>query len=125
QRRGAAQLRETWQLLPGALLRRWEKPEWRERWTASAAERALAVLAPRDWRIAHPPGWPEPERQQFAKLVSAKLESPPAFGPDAKIRAGLRIRAGDTVLDATLEGMLAERPAVEARLLYHLAKAER
>lgn len=124
QRRRARQLHEAWQLLPDALARRWSERETRGRWTASAARRALEVLAPHDWRIAHPPGWSEAERSQVLKLVSGRLDSPPAFVADENIRAGLRIYAGDTVLDATLEGILADRAAVEARLLYYLAKNE-
>lgn len=124
QRRRAGQLREAWQLLPEALARRWSERETRSRWTASAAQRALQVLTPHDWKIAHPPGWSQSERAQVQKLVSDRLDAPPAFVADENVRAGLRIHAGDTVLDATLEGILADRAAVEARLLYYLAKDE-
>jgi hypothetical protein len=42
---------------------------------------------------------------------------------DTSIRAGVRIRAGHNLMDATLEGLLADREAIEGRLLHYLEGA--
>jgi hypothetical protein len=123
QRRQAAQLRAAWQRLPAALQARWQDSAARARWTEALAARARALLPQRAWRVAHPADWSARERERFAQLVAGALESPPQFAADPQIRAGLRIAAGSTVIDATLAGLTSEREALEARLLHHLARA--
>lgn len=122
QRRRAQELSAAWRLLPAALEARWEDPDARARWAAAVATRSLALLPPHGWRVAHPPDWSTSEREAFVQLLAPRLEEPPQFAADPAIRAGLRLAAGATVLDATPAGLLADREAIEARLLHYLCR---
>ena len=66
-----------------------------------------------------PTGRPTSATRVAQALVESGIEAA-RFAPDESIRAGLAVRAGNNVLDATLEGLLADRAATEGRLLAHL-----
>lgn len=117
QRREQALIAAGWEPLTAALARRWRNPAARSRWTASLVERALATLPRGPWRVAHPPGWPEAERKGLIAALQEKLGDAPALVGDETVTAGLRLCAQGTCLDGTLEGMLADRTAIEAMLL--------
>jgi hypothetical protein len=74
--------------------------------------------------VSHPADWPREERERLRQWLLAHGRGEAGFSPDPAVSAGVRIASGTTVLDATLEGFLADRPAVEARLLFHLGKAQ-
>ena len=120
QRRVKARLQKGWSLLRESLERLWLDPDGRRGWTERAARRAADALPAGEWRIAHPAGWPEEDKRRARKWLGERNVSVSAFHPDALVRAGLRFASDHTVLDATLEGLLADRAAVEARLLFHL-----
>lgn len=120
QRRVKARLQNGWGLLRQALERLWLDPGARRGWVEGAAERAAAALPPGEWRVVHPSGWPEEEKRRARERLKEHSVKIAAFAPDAQVRAGLRFESGHTVLDATLEGLLADRGAIEARLLFHL-----
>jgi hypothetical protein len=46
-----------------------------------------------------------------------------AFVAEPSIAAGFRVRAGHNTLDATLDGLLADRKAIEGRLLHRVEQA--
>lgn len=117
QQRAAEILAAEWSSLPAALAQRWRDPASRRRWAEHAARDALARLPREGWRIAHPVDWPEAERAALGAALAADLGAPPAFVVDAAVKAGLRIGAGHNVVDATLDGLLADRAAIGARLL--------
>jgi len=117
QHRAAEILAAEWSSLPEALAQRWRDPAARERWATHAARGALGRLPRAGWRIAHPADWPEPERARLAAALAAELDAAPEFVADPSIRAGVRINAGHNVVDATLDGLLADREAIGARLL--------
>jgi len=117
QQRAAEILAAEWSSLPAALAQRWRDPVARRLWAEHAARSALGRLPREGWRIAHPADWPEAERAALAAGLAAELGAPPAFVADASIKAGLRINAGHNVVDATLDGLLADREAIGARLL--------
>lgn len=120
QGREAAMLAEGWRRLPAALAARWRDPAGRRRWAETHLGRALATL-PRDrWEIVHAPGWASDERQATAGWLAAHGGPDLEFTEDATLAAGFRVRAGHNTLDATLEGLLADRKALEGRLLHHL-----
>jgi len=50
--------------------------------------------------------------------------APVHFEEDPGIAAGFRIIGGHNVLDATLDGLLADRTQLEGRLLHHLKEEE-
>jgi hypothetical protein len=117
QKRASEILAAEWGSLPAALAQRWRDPAARRRWAEHAARGALGRLPREGWRIAHPADWPEGERAALVAALAADLGSPPAFVADPAIKAGLRINAGHNVVDATLDGLLADRAAIGAQLL--------
>ncbi len=121
QRRSAALLALAWENLPLALLHRWQHPAQRQSWAMHAADAARAALPRSGWTIQHPAGWPDAEREALAAQLANELDAAPEFAADAFLRAGLRLRAGHNVIDATLEGLLADRTSIEAALLNRLA----
>jgi hypothetical protein len=113
-----------WQLLeaawPGlreALLQRWQAPEGRWAWVLRAVEEAQRSLPSQQWLIQHPPHLGTDEQARLRVALAPGLAEPPRFGLDATLEAGLLIRSGNAVLDATLDGLLADRRRLEARLL--------
>jgi len=120
QGREAAMLAEGWRRLPAALEGAWRDAGGRRRWAQTHLGRALAALPRTDWEIAYAPGWPEDERQAAAAWLAAHGGSDLAFTADASLAAGFRVQAGHNTLDATLEGLLADRTAIAGRLLHHL-----
>jgi hypothetical protein len=120
QGREAAMLLEGWRRLPTALAATWRDPAGRRRWAETHLGRALATLPRTDWEIVHAPGWTEDERQAAAAWLAAHGGPDLAFAADAALAAGFRVQAGHNTLDATLEGLLADRKAIEGRLLHHL-----
>lgn len=117
QRRATGILAAEWASLPDALVAHWRRTETRRRWARHAARTALGRLPRGGWRIEHPPEWPEAERAALAADLAGELDAAPSFAPDKRIKAGLRIRAGHNVVDATFEGLLADRESIGARLL--------
>jgi hypothetical protein len=120
QEREAAMLLEGWRRLPAALTAAWRGPAGRRRWAETHLGRAAATLPRTDWEIVHAPGWTEDERQAAAAWLAAHGGPDLAFTADAALAAGFRVQAGHNTLDATLEGLLADRKAIEGRLLHHL-----
>jgi hypothetical protein len=117
QRRLEALLALAWQRLPAALRARWTDPSARRCWIAQAQAQARAAFgAAAAWTVQHgsdglaadPAAWPGPV---------------PRFETDARIAAGLRIVAGANVIDATLDGLLADRDEIGGRLVARLNAA--
>ena len=117
QRRAAGILAAEWASLPGALLARWRRPDTRTRWARHTARIALGRLPHSGWRIVHPSDWPEAERAELAAHLAGELDAAPSFASDDTIKAGFRIHAGHNVVDATFDGLLADRETIGARLL--------
>ena len=120
QQRNAALLRLAWQQLPNAMLAQWQQPAARSAWVAQVLASARTRMPRGLWRIVHAPDWPLAEQQaQVPALVTASGIAP-RFEADASIRGGLKVVANGNVVDGTLDGLLADRPAIEARLLREL-----
>ena len=114
QQHVAAWLRAAWVRLPLELQARWSRPEARATWVATTRAAAQQRLPAGGWHITHAPDWPLTERDAFA----AALEGTPAtFEAGSGIRAGLKISRQGNVIDGTLAGLLADRAAIESRLL--------
>lgn len=124
QAREAALAEAGWQRLRSALSARWGEPAARRRWAETHLERASAVLPRGAWEVRHAPGWPEAERRAIAARVAQRDGPTVAFVAEPSIPAGFRVRAGYNTLDATLDGLLADRKAIEGRLLHRLERAE-
>ena len=122
QRRAAATLAQARAPLRAALRTRWQAPETRARWIESHLARALRTLPPAEWEIQHPPDWPGAERAATAARLQAQGIRT-RFVASSAIDAGLRVIAGHNALDFTLAGLLAERAAIDGRLLQLLSEA--
>jgi hypothetical protein len=122
QERLAQLLRLAWQVLPGALLERWQDPGRRRKWVAQVIDSALRLLPHDRWTLNVAPGWPAEEREQTLRSVASRLGYAPSCNELAAFQAGLLITAAGNRLDATLGGLLADRPAIEARLLDYLER---
>lgn len=118
-------LAAAWPLLREALLERWRDPAGRERWVRSHLDQAVSVLPKEDWKIRHAREWGEAERREALKRLQPALGRAPRFQTDGGIEAGLTIASGGAVLDATLDGLLRDRPRLEARLLALMESVER
>lgn len=122
QERLAQLLELAWQMLPEALLERWQDPGRRRKWVAHVIDMAQQLLPHPMWTLRVAPGWPAEERDQALQAVARRLGYTPDCSEDADIQAGLLIMAAGNRLDATLGGLLADRAAVEARLLDYLER---
>jgi hypothetical protein len=120
QQRTAALLRLAWDRLPGTLLALWRQAASRSAWTAHVIASARARMPGGPWHIAHAPDWPAAERQALAQKLAADSGVAPLFEPDTTVSAGLKVTANGNVIDGTHGGLLADRSAIEARLLRRL-----
>jgi hypothetical protein len=111
-----------WPRLVEALMRRWEDPDGRALWVLGALTNARRVLPVGSWLVHHAPDWPEAERRAAAEDLVGHLGAAPGMHPDERIRAGLVVECAGAVLDASLDGILSDRPRLEARLLALLAE---
>ena len=110
-------LQDALPLLRAELERCWRDEPSRRDWCETAIGDASDRLPGVRWTIEHPAGWTRDDAQWLEQAFAGRGLPPPEFREDAGIPAGLRIRLGSACLDATLDGLLARRPAVEARLL--------
>lgn len=117
QQHAVRQLGRAWSALQTALTARWAASDTRERWTASHLKRAQECLAhDREWLIRHHAAWTEDERNGAAERLRS-LGIRVAFEHDPAIAAGFVVTCGHNVLDASLDGLLSDRSALEGRLL--------
>lgn len=118
QRQAVHTLQRGWRLLREFLLERWLDPLQRQRWVTSQLERAADALAGRGdtWQVAYDTHWTDSERaavQQAFSQRGVNLQCEPR----ETLVAGLVVTCGHNVLDASLDGLLADRLAIEGRLL--------
>jgi F0F1-type ATP synthase membrane subunit b/b' len=117
QRRAVRVLQEAWTALREALRARWHDGEARRQWLDAHLARALRVLPPERWQIDFAAGWAQAERDAFAGRIAASGVAAASWQSREDIDGGVRIRAGNNVVDATIDGLLADRAALEGRLL--------
>ena len=117
-------LQQGWEKLREALTERWREPDQRSIWIRALAQQAMTRLPRSGWRIEHPPGWPAEEQLQFSDQVATYTGGQsPTFVEAHEILVGLRILADRACLDGTLEGLLANRNAIEGHLLAEINRA--
>jgi hypothetical protein len=109
-------LAEGWKRLPRALAARWDDAQARRAWVDAALDEALAVLPAGAWELSGPASWTGAERAgAVARLAQRAIDA--TATNDETIAAGIRVRSGNAVLDATLAGLLVDRLVIEGRLL--------
>jgi len=120
QRHAVHLLAAAWQSLRSRLLAQWRDAGGRARWIDTHLQRALqSVPHAGDWRIEHAADLGADERARCETVLRAAGVGA-TFQPVPAIDAGFRVVNGHNELDATLEGLLADRAALEGRLLYYL-----
>jgi hypothetical protein len=117
QRQAVLLLQQAWSALREALRGRWRDAGARRRWLDAHLARALRVLPPDRWRIEYAAGWAPAERESLAEHIAAAGVAEVSWQAREDIDGGVRIRAGNNVVDATIDGLLADRAAIEGRLL--------
>ncbi|TRZ99521.1 MAG: hypothetical protein D4R84_01765 [Rhodocyclaceae bacterium] len=125
QRRVAGILRHAWPRVAQVLRERWEAPSKRASWVVHHLSIALRALPAKEWVIQHPEDWPAPEREHAKQWLQAHGIEDARFEADPGLPAGIRVVCGLNVLDASLEGLLADRTQIEGRLLHYLAQEGR
>ena len=141
QRRAVLVLQQAWAALREALRARWLDPAARKHWLDAHLVRALRAL-PRErrsaaaealtpqredspqggggggtWQVEYAAGWPEDERAALAARMAAAGVTNATWQAREDIDGGVRIRAGNNVVDATIDGLIADRASLEGRLL--------
>jgi hypothetical protein len=132
QRRATTRLADGWTALRAALQAHWTTAATRRAWIDTHLARAHAVLhavgepagraapdasAASAWLLTGPADWPADERDAVAAQLRAQGAPAVQVATDPQLSAGFRVQAGHNVLDATLDGLLADRAAVQGRLL--------
>jgi hypothetical protein len=117
QRRAMRLLTQASGRLRKALGARWRAPAARKRWVQAHLARAAQALPAQAWEIHHAPDWLAAERDDAVHELAALGVTDVRCTHDASIVAGFRVQAGHNVLDATLDGLLADRAALEGQLL--------
>ena len=112
-----------WPLLNRELIARWARPGSRAEWCELLIHEGAQLLGKDDWLVQHPcpdtGAWSRDDQNRLLELLAARDIPPPVFQPDTALEAGLRIRRHGACLDGTIDGLLAHRAAVAARLLAH------
>jgi hypothetical protein len=110
-------LQEAVPLLAAELEERWQDSGLRRNWCEMAIAEAAARLANDPWTVEHPRAWSGEDGAWLEQAVEAHGLPKPVLQEDAAITAGLRVRLGSACLDATIDGLMADIRAVDARLL--------
>lgn len=126
QRHSVQLLAAAWGELRRRLHSRWLAPETRRQWIEAYLTRAQQAVpqAASGWRIEHHAAWSEAERSESAQWLEKKGLGQIEFVEAPDIAAGFRVVCGHNVLDATLDGLLADRAQLEGRLLHHLNQGD-
>jgi hypothetical protein len=127
QQQAAAAVREAWPLLHDALAARWSDPRHRLSWVSAAALECRTRLRPGAWVVEHPADWNAREHQDFLgglglRKLGTRGGDEIAFKADQDVTAGIRIRADQATLDATPQGLLADRSTITALLLAEIGQ---
>ena len=99
------------------LLSRWKVTQQRQAWINSALAIASRVLLADVWQVEHPAQWSVAEQKQLLAGITKHTGQPPTLSANEDIQAGIRIISCGTVVDATLLGLLVDRPRIEADFL--------
>jgi hypothetical protein len=117
QKEDRATLDAAWPLLHEAMLALWGDPVSRYKWLDAAITGASAGLREHDWCIEHPPGLSGEDIERINLAFSHEQGRGPELSACDDIEAGIRIIARGTVIDATLNGLLQQKTAIEARMI--------
>lgn len=120
QRLAGLALTAAWAQLEPALVAHWGDPARRRRWLDQAIGQAARYLPAAAWCLHCPADLPADERAWLESEALARGARAVCCASAPGIVAGIAVTTDDACLDASIAGLLAERPAVEGRLLHHL-----
>lgn len=127
QRVATERLSLGWEALRAALAKLWQDADGRSAWIAAHLARlprpAADAADPAAWTLTGPAAWPASERERVAQALRAQGAPAVHLVADPGLVAGFRVQAGHNVLDATLDGLLADRAAIQGRLLQLIEEA--
>jgi len=103
--------------LPEKLAEHWADPERRRLWIRAAAAQALRRLPRGRWRIRHAFCFKAADFDSLLQALKPGLAEEPELLSELDMEAGLIIECGGVSLDASARGLLADREALNARLL--------
>ena len=106
-----------WPELIAELEGRWQEPAARRAWCGKLLDDAARAFAAAVWTIEHPGDWTERDADWLTETLGERGIPIPKYRHDEASSAGLRIIHGTACLDGTIDGLLADRTGVEARLL--------
>jgi hypothetical protein len=128
QQRHAVQLLDTaWHDLRARLVARWDAAPTRAQWVRAYLQRALRSVpcTGGGWCIQTHPAWSDDERARWLEQLRIDGVAQVAFETATTISAGFRVVSGNNILDATIEGLLADRTQLEGKLLHYLQQEQR
>jgi len=117
QKEDRATLDVAWPLLREAMLVLWKDPDSRRNWLESAIASASSSLKQQDWHIEHPQDMDEADVKWIKHTHIHGKDRGGKLIASADIDAGIRIILNGTVIDATLDGLLKQKTAIEAILI--------
>ncbi len=123
QQRAGEIVRRAWPLLMEALAARWRDPVARAAWIGGAGRQARERLRFSQWNVERPDEWSAEEQGTFCTSLNADVCNV-TFIVDPALTAGIRIKTANLTLDATPEGLLADRADIAAQLLAELDSHE-
>lgn len=106
-----------WPLLREAMLTLWKDPDSRRNWLEAAIASASSSLKQQDWHIEHPRDMDEADVKWIKHTHIHGKGRRGKLIASADIDAGIRIILNGTVIDATLDGLLKQKIAIEAILI--------
>lgn len=110
-------LEQCWGMLEQSLQARWQQPEYRWAWVTKILSTASAVVPAKEWLVEHPLDWASQEQQQLADQVKTRPDIQLQFNSMSELTAGIRISADGAIVDGSLQGLMADRSAIEALIL--------
>lgn len=111
-----------WPLLRQALQSLWDDPVFRQKWLDSAIAKASSVFLMADWCIEYPANLTAQDIEHLKYEVITTYNKTAELAATDEIKAGIRIRADGTTVDATLDGLLRQRAVIEAMLISRIKK---
>ncbi len=110
-------LEQMWSVIAGVLERRWQVPVLRRAWIGAAVDQAAELLSGRAWLIEGGSDWTEQERGELTDRAHRRGAKTVKWSRQPAMQAGLKIRADNVCIDASVPGLLAQRDAIEAAFL--------
>ena len=117
QQTDRAALAAAWPRLHDALLALWQHPASRRRWIDAAITGAASQLRDGSWRIEHPGDLDQQELRSLLRTPDDNTHEQAVLSAADDIDGGLRVRVGGTVFDASIEGLLRQKTAIESSLI--------